>query len=312
MKLFFRWFGEMLDNVPLDRIGQIPGCSGVVRVIVGRSAAEGLRESEIERCVSESRANGLELAMIEGLAVHDEIKLGLPGRDRCIEMFKQEIKTLARYGIRTIIYNFTPAYDSLITNKNYTADKAENIIEKCKCMTNDDLRDNFKYFMERIIPVCESYNVTMALKPDDPALNMQGVPRMASTMRDLDLAIRSVYTPRNSMCMCTGAFGVEQDNKLTHVIRHFGEMKRIAVAYIGNVRVDKNGVNRECMLPSNNGDLDMYQIMKMLAYTCPDVAIAPGRSKYLWDDSGIPGYGVYDRLYGIAYLNGLHEAVMAQ
>ena len=57
------------------------------------------------------------------------------------------------------------------------------------------------------------------------------------------------------------------------------------------------------------GDLDMYEIMKAAYETCPDTYIRPDHGRMIWDEIGRPGYGLYDRALGIAYLNGLWEAI---
>lgn len=37
-------------------------------------------------------------------------------------------------------------------------------------VSHEDLFRNLKYFLEAVIPVCEQYDVKMAIHPDDPPL----------------------------------------------------------------------------------------------------------------------------------------------
>ena len=53
----------------------------------------------------------------------------------------------------------------------------------------------------------------------------------------------------------------------------------------------------------------MYAIMKAIYDTCPDTYIRPDHGRMIWDEQGRPGYGLYDRALGAAYLNGLWEAI---
>jgi mannonate dehydratase len=49
--------------------------------------------------------------------------------------------------------------------------------------------------------------------------------------------------------------------------------------------------------------------MKAIYETCPDTYIRPDHGRMIWDEQGRPGYGLYDRALGVAYLNGLWEAI---
>lgn len=51
---------------------------------------------------------GLELEVIESVNVHEDIKLGVPSRDRYIENYKQCIRNLAKAVLKVICYNFMP------------------------------------------------------------------------------------------------------------------------------------------------------------------------------------------------------------
>ena len=55
----------------------------------------------------------------------------------------------------------------------------ETTLERYKAITPDDLRANYKYFLDGIIPTCEECGVVMAVHPDDPAWPIFGLPRVA-------------------------------------------------------------------------------------------------------------------------------------
>ncbi len=66
---------------------------------------------------------------------------------------------------------------------------------------------------------------------------------------------------------------------------------------------------REASHLSSEGDLDMYEIVKAVYETCPNTYIRPDHGRMIWGETGRPGYGLYDRALGAAYLNGLWEAI---
>ena len=116
MKLTFRWYGEGRDSVTLQNIRQIPGCTGLMGLLDDKAAGEVWPEEEIKAYIDHVHEAGLECEVIESVNVHEDIKLGLPTRDQYIENYITTIRTLAKYGVKVIVYNFMPVLDWLRTD----------------------------------------------------------------------------------------------------------------------------------------------------------------------------------------------------
>lgn len=184
-----------------------------------------------------------------------------------------------------------------------------NVLALYSGVSQDDLRENYKYFLERIIPSCERCGVKMAVHPDDPAWPVFGLPRIAHSVDDFDKITAMVDSPANALCLCTGSLGSDPNNDVVAAIRRFGRMGRIGCAHVRNVKHLGWHKFREASHLSSDGSLDMYGIVKALYDTVPDVYIRPDHGRMIWDELGRPGYGLYDRALGIAYINGLWEAI---
>ena len=176
-------------------------------------------------------------------------------------------------------------------------------------MTSEQLLENYRYFLRGIIPVCEETGVRMACHPDDPAWDIFGLPRIAHSQADFDKIVALYDSPANALCLCTGSLGSNPDNNVPAAIRHFGEKNRIAALHVRNVKHLGYHHFREAAHLSSAGDLDMYAVMKAIFDTCPDAYVRPDHGRMIWDEKGRPGYGLYDRALGAAYLNGLWEAI---
>ena len=176
-------------------------------------------------------------------------------------------------------------------------------------MTSEQLLENYRYFLRGIIPVCEETDVRMACHPDDPAWDIFGLPRIAHSQADFDKIVALYDSPANALCLCTGSLGSNPDNNVPAAIRHFGEKNRIAALHVRNVKHLGYHHFREAAHLSSAGDLDMYAVMKAIFDTCPDAYVRPDHGRMIWDEKGRPGYGLYDRALGAAYLNGLWEAI---
>ena len=185
----------------------------------------------------------------------------------------------------------------------------ETTLKRYESITPDMLRENYKYFLDKVIPVCEECGVRMACHPDDPAWPIFGLPRIAHSKADFDKIVALHDSPANGICLCTGSLGSEPANDIPNIIRHFGEMNRIPALHVRNVKYLGYRKFREASHLSKEGDLDMYAIMKAIHDTCPDTYIRPDHGRMIWDEEGRPGYGLYDRALGATYLNGLWEAI---
>ncbi len=345
----FRWFGSDKDTVTLEQIKQIPNVVGVVPALHYLPAGEAWSEEDVFRMKKEIEDAGLTMECIESVNVHEDIKIGLPTRDKYIENYITSIRNLAKAGVKVICYNFMPVFDWTRTdlamnmgdgatclsydgvqiegkspedmfkeiddNSNGYAmpgwetermPEIKELFEKYKNVTADDLWNNLKYFLEKLMPVCEECDVKMAIHPDDPPWDIFGLPRIIKDRDSLKKLLTMVPSKYNGLTFCTGSLGASSKNDLPAMIREFGD--RIYFAHLRNVKVVDNHFN-ETAHESNTGSLDMYEIVKALQDVGFDGYVRPDHGRMIWGEVARPGYGLYDRALGVAYINGLWEAV---
>lgn len=134
MKITFRWFGKTDDSVTLEEIRQIPGMDGIVSALYDIPVGEVWPLDRIMALKKEINDYGLKFEVVESVNVHEDIKLGLPSRDRYIENYKETIRNLARAGIKVICYNFMPVFDWIRTDlaKNLPDGSNAMFFEKAK------------------------------------------------------------------------------------------------------------------------------------------------------------------------------------
>ena len=166
---------------------------------------------------------------------------------------------------------------------------------------------NLKYFLEGILPVCKKYDIKMAIHPDDPAWSVFGLPRIIINKKNILRMMKMVDDPHNGVTFCSGSYGTNLENDLPDMIKSL--KGRIHFAHVRNLKFITPDNFEEAAHLSSDGNFDMYEIMKALYEIGFNGPIRPDHGRMIWDEVAMPGYGLYDRALGAAYLNGLWEAI---
>lgn len=350
MKWTFRWYGQD-DPISLKYINQIPNMYGVVGTLVDKLPGEKWELEEIQNLKKQVEKEGLKLAGIESVSVHDAIKAGTSDRDYYINNYKKTIENLGKSGISVICYSFKPIFGWAKTNLNYKLPDGSETLEynhkvteqispdqmmslvtgqtkgfklsgweperlnKFKELQNmydgiteEKLFNNLVYFLERVIPICEEFDVKLAIHADDPPWEMLGYPRITKNINDLKKIMSAVNSPNNGITLCTGSYGANPDNDIISMINTFKD--RIHFVHLRNIKIIGEKHFYESAHPSTYGELDMYEIMSTLVKNNFNGIIRPDHGRTIWGENARPGYGLYDRGLGLTYMQGLEEAIL--
>ena len=339
MKMTFRWYGEK-DSIPLNYIKQIPNMSGVVTAVYDVPVGEVWSEDKIARLHQLCREADLEMEVIESVPVHEDIKLGKPSRDRLIANYAQTIRNLGKFGVKCICYNFMPVFDWLRTNlkteaadgsnslsynheklmrldpknlhlpgwdESYSTDELNSLLESYSGISHEQLFENLVYFLNGIMPACDEAGINMAIHPDDPPWDMFGLPRIITSAESYDKLFSAVPNPHNGVTFCTGSLGAGRFNDLPDMAKKYAS--RIYFAHIRQLQYHGDMDFTEMGHLTSAGNLDIYAIVKGLVEAGFEGYVRPDHGRNIWGEDGKPGYGLYDRALGAAYLNGLFEAI---
>ena len=343
MKMGWRWYGEGNDPITLNDIKQIPGVTSIVWALHNKMPGEIWEIDEIQKVADQIHAYGFDMDVVESVNVHDDIKIGLPTRDKYIENYKQCIRNLSKFGVKVICYNFMPVFDWTRTemakvlpdgsttlafdakevakidpekgislpgwDASYKPEELKALLNEYMSVNEDKLWENFEYFLKKIIPVAEEVGVKMACHPDDPPRPIFGLPRIVKNRNDLARLVSVIDSPSNGLTLCTGSLGADLGNDIVSLVREFGGRQKIHFTHIRNVKTEADGTFHESMHLSRDGSLDMAAIVKAYCDTGFTGYWRPDHGRMIWGETGKPGYGLYDRALGATYVNGMYEAI---
>jgi len=185
--------------------------------------------------------------------------------------------------------------------------KLKELFEMYKDVDEEKLFQNYKYFIEKIMPACTKYNIKMAIHPDDPAWPVFNLPRIVTNQEKLLRIISASDNERHGVTLCTGSLGTNLANDIPAIIRSL--KGRIHFAHVRNLDHTSPGRFEESAHLSSDGSIDMFAVMKALYDIGFDGPMRPDHGRNIWGEVSIPGYGLYDRALGATYLNGLWEAI---
>ncbi|UKM65014.1 mannonate dehydratase [Flavobacteriaceae bacterium GSB9] len=176
-------------------------------------------------------------------------------------------------------------------------------------LSHADLKANLSFFLNEVIPVCEEHAIVMAIHPDDPPMDIMGLPRIIKSEKDLDDLVNFIDSPSNGITFCTGSLGANGDNDLPKMIRKFAD--RIHFLHLRNVKREDDG----SFFEDNHleGSTDMYEVVKAVLEIEKQRGVQlPMRPDHghqmlndLEDNDAYAGYTAIGRLRGLAEIRGL-------
>ena len=110
MKLSFRWYGES-DPISLEYISQIPGMRSIVSAVYDVKPGEVWPRESLKKMKQQCEAHGLVFDVVESIPVHENIKLGRGNVDDLLDVYCENIRRCAEYGVKCVTYNFMPVFD---------------------------------------------------------------------------------------------------------------------------------------------------------------------------------------------------------
>ncbi len=258
----------------------------------------------------------------------DKIMLGLEGREEQVENMCQTVRNMGRAGIPILGYHFMPtavwrtsrttsirggAKTTAFNLEVAAAGDAKSFQKKTSSTVDREyseaeMWENYDWYMERILPVCEESNVRMALHPDDPPVDypLGGVARLFRNFENSDRAMRKFNSPMHGLDFCHGCWSeMRAGEGILDAIRHFGGQGRIFYVHLRDVQGHVEDFT-ECWIGEGNSNIG--EVIRTLKEVGFNGFMIPDHVPRMIDDTDWCHRG---RAYTIGYMKAMLEICRA-
>ena len=170
------------------------------------------------------------------------------------------------------------------------------------------LRENMRYFLSAIMPVCEEYGINMCVHPDDPPYQMLGLPRIVTNEEDIDWILSAVDNPHNGLTFCAGSLSSGIHNDTRKLARKFAERTRFV--HLRSTDVLSGGDFIESSHLSGRGHL--IDLIRIFESVNPSLPMRVDHGRLMLGDENLgynPGYSFHGRMFALAQVEGMMAVV---
>ncbi len=280
-------------------------------------------------------AAGLKLEAISSLPwrFYYRVMLGFPGRDEQIANWCKTLRNMGAAGIPILGYSFMPLFvwrtsqdtrgrggahvtsfdmelaknAPLMAMSPYTPYMDTSLLPASayRPISDEEMWENFTYFLKAVIPVAEEAGVKMGLHPDDPPVpSLGGVARIMRSVEAFKRVIEIVPSDYNGLVFCQGCFS-EMGTNVVEAIRYFGSRKKIFYVHFRDVRGTADNFAETFI---DEGQTDMFEAMKAYKEVGFDGPMVVDHTPRVVDDTT---WGHRGRAYAMGYIKALIDTVNA-
>ena len=166
------------------------------------------------------------------------------------------------------------------------------------------LRANMKYFLEAIMPVCDECGMNMCVHPDDPPIEVLGLPRIVRTADDIRWLLDAVPNPHNGLTFCAGSLSAGAYNDVVAMAREFAP--RTHFVHLRSCHIFPNGDFTEAS--HLGGRADIVELCRVFEKQNPSLPMRVDHGMTMLDDGDKgynAGYSFLGRMFAMGQVQGI-------
>ena len=172
----------------------------------------------------------------------------------------------------------------------------------------DTLRENMRYFLAAIMPVCEEYGINMCVHPDDPPFQILGLPRIVTNEEDIEWFLNAVDNPHNGLTFCAGSLSAGEHNDTRVLAEKFA--KRTHFVHLRSTAAMPGGNFIESSHLEGRGHL--IDLIRIFEKTNPALPMRVDHGRTMLGDENMgynAGYSFHGRMLALAQVEGMMAVV---
>lgn len=184
----------------------------------------------------------------------------------------------------------------------------KNLLALYNGIDRNALRENMRYFLSAIMPVCEEYGVNMCVHPDDPPFQILGLPRIVTNEEDIAWFLNAVDNPHNGLTFCAGSLSAGVHNDTRGLARRFAGRTRFV--HLRSTETLSGGDFIESSHLSGRGHL--IELIRVFESSNPGLPMRVDHGRMMLGDEKLgynPGYSFHGRMLALAQVEGMMSVV---
>ena len=170
------------------------------------------------------------------------------------------------------------------------------------------LRENLRYFLEAVMPVCRQWDMRLCIHPDDPPMPVFGMPRLCGNADDIRWLLGAVDDFHNGLTFCAGSLSAGAHNDVVAMAREFAP--RTHFVHLRSCDVLPGGDFVEA--PHTAGRADLVELVRIFEAEGRPLPMRVDHGKTMLGDERIgynPGYSFHGRMLALGQVEGMMAAV---
>ncbi|MDR2854359.1 MAG: mannonate dehydratase, partial [Prevotellaceae bacterium] len=188
----------------------------------------------------------------------------------------------------------------------------KNLLNLYSGIDKAQLRENMKYFLEAVMPVCDEYDIDLCVHPDDPPVAVLGLPRIVTGEEDIEWFLKAVDNQHNGLTFCAGSLSAGAHNDVPRLAAKFAPRTKFVHLRSTNILPDGNFIEAS-HLEGRAHLIEVVRIFEKVAKGSKKLLpmrVDHGRLMLDDGDKGYnPGYSFHGRMLALAQMEGVMATV---
>jgi len=187
-------------------------------------------------------------------------------------------------------------------------DTFHHLLAPYKGIGRDALRENLRYFLQAIMPVCDEYGINMCIHPDDPPFPVLALPRIVTCEEDIAWILHAVNNPHNGLTFCAGSLSAGLHNNVPALARMFAHRTHFVHLRSTNAFPNGNFIEASHL----GGRAHIIELIRIFEKERPGVPMRVDHGRMMLGDTDKgynPGYSFHGRMMALAQIEGMMAVV---